>query len=136
MGITSSVTFTGNVDNNKIPDYIGAMAITVAPYSPNENFYFSPIKIFEYMAMAKPVVAGKIGQIAEVITDGETGMLFEPGNIRELTRSLEKLLGDSELCQWLGKNARAWVRKERTWEKNASKVSDLVNEILEKKEQN
>jgi glycosyltransferase involved in cell wall biosynthesis len=131
-GFSPAVTFTGNVAYDEIPQYIAAMDITVAPYIPNENFYYSPIKIFEYMAMGKPVVAGRIGQVEEVIADGETGILFEPGNICQLTAALGKLAEDSQLCCRIGEKARAWVRQERTWDNNARQVLEIASGLIER----
>jgi glycosyltransferase involved in cell wall biosynthesis len=133
-GLNGAVTFTGNVPYDDIPRYIAAMDIAVAPYIPSENFYYSPIKIFEYMAMGKPVVGGRIGQVEEVITDGETGVLFEPGNIAALRAALAQLTNDSSLCRRLGKNARAWVETERTWDNNAQQVVEMARALVRKKE--
>jgi len=129
-GFAAAVTFTGNVPHDAIPDYIAAMDVTVAPYKPYENFYYSPIKIFEYMIMGKPVVAGRIGQVEEVIEHDETGILFAPGNINELTAALLKLANDVPLCHRLGENARAWVQKERTWENNARQVMETARALI------
>jgi len=133
-GLNGVVTFTGNVPYDDIPHYIAAMDIAVAPYIPHENFYYSPIKIFEYMIMGKPVVAGKIGQVEELITDGETGMLYEPGNIAQLAAALAKLAGDANLCRSLGAKAKAWVQQERTWDNNGRQVIGIASELLRKKE--
>jgi Glycosyltransferase len=125
----NAVTFTGNVSYDDIPYHIATMDITVAPYTPSENFYYSPIKIFEYMVMGKPVVAGRIGQVEEIITDGETGMLFEPGNIAQLTAALAQLTADVPRCHSLGARARAWVQQERTWDNNARRVIEIAREL-------
>ena len=111
------------------PYYISAMDITVAPYNPSDNFYYSPIKIFEYMVMGKPIVAGRIGQVEEVITDGETGILFEPGNIAQLTAALAQLTTDAPRRHSLGARARAWVQQERTWDNNARRVIEIAREL-------
>jgi glycosyltransferase involved in cell wall biosynthesis len=132
-GLEGAVTFTGNVSYDDVPQYLAAMDIAVAPYVANENFYFSPIKIFEYMAMGKPVVAGKIGQVEEVIADGETGLLFAPGNIDQLAAALARLVDDSPLCRCLGEKAGTWVLQERTWEHNAWQVIAIANELMEKR---
>jgi glycosyltransferase involved in cell wall biosynthesis len=132
-GLNGTVTFTGNVPYDDIPRYIAAMDIAVAPYIPSENFYYSPIKIFEYMAMGKPVVGGRIGQVEEVIADGETGVLFEPGNIAALQAALAQLVSDSTLCRRLGENARAWVETERTWDNNARQVVEMASELIRKR---
>jgi len=129
-GFAAAVTFTGNIPHDAIPDYIDAMDITVAPYKPYEGFYYSPIKIFEYMVMSKPVVAGRIGQVEEVITHNETGILFEPGNIDELAAALLGLANDAPLCRRLGENARAWAQKERTWENNARQVTETARGLI------
>jgi glycosyltransferase involved in cell wall biosynthesis len=131
-GLNGAVTFTGNVPYDDIPHYIATMDITVAPYIPNENFYYSPIKIFEYMVMGKPVVAGRIGQVEELIADGETGVLFEPGNVGQLTAALARLTDDVQLCRHLGEKASAWVQKERTWDNNAREVIAIAQELIER----
>ncbi len=131
-GLDDAVIFTGNVSYDDIPYYIAAMDITVAPYIPNENFYYSPIKIFEYMVMGKAVVAAKIGQIQEVISEGQTGLLFEPGDTDGLMAALQQFVKDARLRQRLGENAKAWVQRERTWEKNAQQVITIARELSEK----
>jgi glycosyltransferase involved in cell wall biosynthesis len=133
LGLRGAITFTGNVSHQAIPHYLAAMDITVAPYVPNENFYFSPIKIFEYMAMGRPVVAGSIGQVQEIIAEGETGLLYEPGNVAQLTMALTKLARDAQLCRRLGANARTWVQKERTWENNAQQVVEIAEALIKKR---
>jgi glycosyltransferase involved in cell wall biosynthesis len=127
--LNNAVTFTGNVSYESIPEYIAAMDITVAPYNPSDNFYYSPIKIFEYMIMGKPIVAGRIGQVEEVIIDGETGVLFEPGNITQLTAALAHLTTNASLCHGLGARAQAWVQQERTWDNNARRVIDIARAL-------
>ncbi len=128
LELNGAITFTGNVPHAEIPHYLAAMDVTVAPYIPSEHFYFSPIKIFEYMVMGKPVVAGKIGQVEEIIRDGENGVLFEPGNIAQLTAALARLAHDPQLGKRLGEQARVWVYKERTWKNNAQQVVRLAEE--------
>ncbi len=132
-GLKDAVTFAGNIAYDDVPPHIAAMDIAVAPYIPHENFYYSPIKIFEYMVMGKPVVAGRIGQVEEIIADGETGILFEPGNIEQLAAVLTKLAADGSLCRHLGEKASVWVRQERTWDNNARQVVAMAEELLEQR---
>ncbi len=128
--LTSAVTFTGKVPHDEIPKYIAAMDIAVAPYIPNENFYFSPIKIFEYMVMGKPTVGAKIGQVREVVRHRETGWLFEPGNINQLVHALTTLSRDQRLRETLGKSAQNWVLQERTWDNNARIIINMAKELM------
>jgi glycosyltransferase involved in cell wall biosynthesis len=74
LDLNALVTFTGDVTHDQIPAHIAAMDITCAPYGEQENFYFSPIKIFEYMAVGKAVVAGNIGQVANLVQHEENGL--------------------------------------------------------------
>jgi glycosyltransferase involved in cell wall biosynthesis len=126
----SKVIFTGQVSFEKIPEYLAAMDITVAPYPPIEFFYFSPLKIFEYMAMGKPVVTSKQGQLAEVITDGENGLLFEPGNQKEMLDQIKRLIDDVELRRRLGANARKTVVENYTWGHRAQRALEACRYAL------
>lgn len=126
------VTFTGNVPYEQVPEYVAAMNVTVAPYAPHENFYYSPIKIFEYMVMGKPVIAGALGQVKDLVRDGETGLLYEPGNIGQLTEALMTLASNAEFTRTMGEKARAWVQREHTWENNARLVVEFAQGLMKK----
>lgn len=130
--LASFVTFTGNVPYEQVPEYVAAMDVTVAPYTPHENFYYSPIKIFEYMVMGKPVIAGALGQVKDLVHDGETGLLFEPGNIMQLTAALATLAQDAVFTRTMGEKASVWVRRERTWENNARMVAEIAQRLMKK----
>jgi glycosyltransferase involved in cell wall biosynthesis len=117
--------FTGRVAHEFVPAYLDSCDLLVSPHVPlsdGREFFGSPTKLFEYMAMAKPIVASRLGQIAEVIVDGESGLLVEPGDHLGLARAIEKLADDAELRQRLGANARSTVVEFYTWKQNAARV--------------
>ena len=120
--LESQVTFAGAVAHEDVPGWLALMDIAAAPYTPHENFYFSPLKLFEYMAMGIPVVAGRIGQVAELFSDGENGVLHEPGDAGALAAALERLAGDPELRRRIGQAGRRGVGEERTWRHNAQRI--------------
>jgi len=124
------VIFTGLVPYQEIPEYLAAMDILVAPYPAMEFFYFSPLKIFEYMAMAKAVVAPRQGQLAELIADGENGLLFEPGNQTEMLDKIRKLLDDAGLRKRLGEKAREMIVENYTWNDNAQRALEACRYAL------
>ncbi|HKV33478.1 MAG TPA: glycosyltransferase family 4 protein [Pyrinomonadaceae bacterium] len=119
------VVFTGAVEHERVPALLDACDILVAPHVPladGSDFFGSPTKIFEYMAMGKAIVASRLGQIGEVLSDGETALLVEPGNIDELASALVRVTESSELRKRLGPNAREAAVKEHTWGHNARRV--------------
>lgn len=132
IGISNNITWTGYVPHHQIPKYISAMDICVAPYKNESNFYFSPMKVFEYMALEKAVIAADIGQLSELISDRQTGLLYAPGNTSQLRDLIQELIKNTELRDKIGKNARKWVMKSRTWDSNAKIILESVNQILKK----
>jgi glycosyltransferase involved in cell wall biosynthesis len=124
-GLEKAVTFTGVVAHDDIPRYLAMMDVAVAPYPALENFYYSPLKLFEYMAAGRAVVASRMGQIAQVIHHGVNGMLYEPGDRAGLVRCLRQLAVNPTLREELGTNARR-ASRAFTWEHNAERVVKWV----------
>lgn len=119
------VIFTGAVEHERVPALLDACDILVAPHVPladGSDFFGSPTKIFEYMAMGKAIVASRLAQIGEVLSDEETALLVEPGNINELASALVTVVESSELRARLGPNAREAAVKNHTWGHNARRV--------------
>jgi glycosyltransferase involved in cell wall biosynthesis len=94
----------------------------------------TPLKPLESMAMRKPLIASDIGGHRELIQNGQTGLLFKPGDVRALARAIEQLLDDTELRERLGQQGDAWVRQHHTWEKTTSIYSEIYSRALEKQE--
>ena len=132
MGLQEAVTFTRGVAHEDVPRYLAAMDVAVAPYPANEQFYYSPIKLFEYMAAGRAVVASRIGQVAEVVVDGSTGLLFEPGDRAGLINCLRHLQRDPALRSELGRRASV-ACSEHTWIGNAARVIDWVEPMTKRK---
>lgn len=128
-GLSNHVTFTGYVPQDEAPAYINAMDITVAPYPRLPSFHFSPLKIFEYMAAAKPVIASRYPDIEAIIEDEHNGILVEPGAVGALTQAILELLEDKELRQRLGYRARCTVQEKHTWKRNAEQIVKLYEEV-------
>lgn len=101
LGLTGNVVFTGDVKNPR--DVYAAFDVTVVPSVLPEPF---GRVVMESMAAGTPVVGSRCGGIPEQISDGETGLLFEPGNERELAAALQKLLSDGGLRVRMGRAAR------------------------------
>jgi len=129
---TGRVIFTGAVGHERVPGLLDACDILVAPHVPlvdNSEFFGSPTKIFEYMAMGKGIVASRLGQIGEVLVDGETALLVEPGNVDALREAIGKLIGNGEMRRSLGVKAREIAEREHTWTHNAQRVLDAYKSL-------
>lgn len=125
-GLGGAVHLTGAMPHELIPEAIAAMDATVAPYASAADGYFSPVKLFEYMAMARPVVAARIEQVDEVIEHGRTGWLYTPGDAQQLAGLIRLIADDPRLCQQVGTAARERVLARYTWQRNAERVTTIA----------
>ena len=104
-GRSQQVIFAGQVEHKKVPALLDACDILLSPHVPmtdGSEFFGSPTKLFEYMAMGKAIVASRLGQIGEVLTDEETALLVEPGNAQQLADAILRLSASRELRERLG----------------------------------
>lgn len=126
--LDDAVTFAGKVAHQEVPIYVAAMDVAVAPYPALSEFYYSPLKLFEYMAAGRAVVASRIGQVAQVLVDGQTGLLYEPEDTEDLVRCIRRLRGDAEMRRELAKRATAASRRY-TWSENAVKAIEWAGPL-------
>jgi glycosyltransferase involved in cell wall biosynthesis len=126
-GMADRIHFTGAVGSDQIPGLVTSMDVAVAPYPPLSNFYFSPLKIYEYMAAARPVVASRIGSLTELIEHEMNGLLCPPGDIDALAASILRLKNDPTLRHRLGAAARKTVLANHTWDEVARRTLSLIS---------
>ncbi len=127
LGVFSSVTFSGAVPPEEVPGLLASMDIGVAPYAEEQNFYFSPLKVYEYMAAGLAVVASRVGQIEEVLQHESSGLLCSPGNVIELVEAMIRLKEDHEFRSKMGEKARLSVLAEHTWKKRVQQILECVS---------
>jgi glycosyltransferase involved in cell wall biosynthesis len=125
-GCDDRVEFTGRRPHSDIPGYIARMDITVLPDS---NSYGSPMKIFEYMAMGKAIVAPGVVPVQEIMEDGVTGFVITPGDADAMVRRILQLAGNETLRKNLGSAAREYVLGSHTWEANAKVIIHLAEKL-------
>jgi glycosyltransferase involved in cell wall biosynthesis len=108
------------------PEYVGPwltrMDVALAPYPGDAPFYFSPLKIVEYMAAGVPVVASDIGQIPALVKDQVTGLLVPAGDVRACVDACVRLFHDAALRRTLGSAARADAMSTRTWDAVVARI--------------
>ncbi len=129
--LSKRVVFTGALPHKQVVGLIQEFSIALAPYPQLDHaFYFSPLKLFEYMACGIPVVASDVGQIAEVLEDNKTGLLYPPGNINALQSACDRLLSEPTLRTAMGKAASEKVHRNYTWDHNAEHVTNLAKSLI------
>lgn len=124
------VIFTGLVSQHEAPGYLAAADICLSPHlkpSDGSRFFGSPTKLFEYMAMAKPIIASRLEQLAEVLghqpgDERDVAILVEPGSAQAIVDALGMLVEDDAIRELLGDAARARALNLYTWDRHVDEI--------------
>jgi glycosyltransferase involved in cell wall biosynthesis len=123
LGIAQRVTFAGLVDRTRLTAHIAAFDIALQPKAVG---YASPLKIFEYMAAGKAIAAPDQANIREILTHGESALLFDSADPASFREAVLLLASDSVLRARLGARARSVILERRyTWDENARRIGSL-----------
>ncbi|MHB8626587.1 MAG: glycosyltransferase family 4 protein [Aggregatilineales bacterium] len=125
LGLTNRTTFTGSVPYQDVASYIVAGDIAIMPAT---NDYGNPMKVYEYLAMGKALIAPDQPTITEIVTNGKNAYLFAREDVGAMTTALKTLIEEPMLRQELGTQA-GWLAAECTWEKRAAILSDALQTI-------
>ncbi|MCR9156184.1 MAG: glycosyltransferase [Rhodobacteraceae bacterium] len=124
-GLEESVTMAGWVNHADLPGLIARMDVATAPYPASEDHYFSPLKLYEYLAMGRPVLASNIGQTAELLTGSEAAILLPPGDAMALADALQTLSDDPARLARMSASATAEGTRH-DWTDNAARVVGIA----------
>jgi len=127
LGMSEMLIFTGMVPYWKVPLYVNASEVCVVYKRPMQSGY-SPLKLYEYMACKKPVIASKVEGF-EILEKNNAGILVEPENPDALAKAVIKLLGNDKLRDEMGRNGREYIVKNQSWECVASKIISVCLEV-------
>jgi glycosyltransferase involved in cell wall biosynthesis len=130
MGVAGRVTFTGLVPPHEVPARLAAASCLVLPNPPSaaSSTFTSPLKLFEYMAAGRPIVASDLPAIREVLRDGANAVLVAPGDPEALARGIRQVLGDPAFASRLAAAARTDAAGY-TWERRAETLERLFEEV-------
>ncbi len=120
-----TVIFTGKVNQNESPQYLAACDILLSPHIGNPDgskFFGSPTKLFEYMAMRKPIIASNLEQIGDILTHSQSALLVPPGDVAALANAYFHLLKNETLQQTLAQGAYNKVIENYTWDMHVNKI--------------
>jgi glycosyltransferase involved in cell wall biosynthesis len=128
LGVSSRIEWAGALPHCDALRRLVRCDLLASPHTPlpDQEFFGSPTKIFEYMALGRPIVASALGQIAEVLEDGRTARLVPPGDVRALADAVVELLTRADRGAALGRAARSEARRRHTWEDRAQNVLDAL----------
>ncbi len=124
LGVSGQVTFTGTVERDRVADHVAAFDVALQPAVVE---YASPLKLFEYLALGKAIVAPNSPNIMEILTHDKNALLFDPAVAGSLSSALRALCRDPALRLRLGAAAAATIDElGLTWDRNAQRVVDLA----------
>jgi glycosyltransferase involved in cell wall biosynthesis len=129
LGLSARVFFAGSLPRDQIPAWIAGFDLGFSGPSGSvagQPMYFSPLKLYEYMAAAKPVLASAHEDAVRLISPGETGYLFEPDSLPDLQRALRRAWEERNSWPELGRNARTVIAAGHTWE---IRVRGMIGQI-------
>ncbi len=140
-GLEKRVILTGPVPYQQMPLYLSLADCGLAPFDTSKHaplreagFYWSPLKIFEYMALGLPSIVPDFRPLNEIIRPGEEGMLFKEADPADLSRVLLQLLSPdpaaATLRQQIGQSARARVVEKYSWRSHCLSLDNIVKEIV------
>jgi glycosyltransferase involved in cell wall biosynthesis len=121
-GASGDALFTGLVPPDAVPGYLAAADVLVSPHTDIENFIGSPVKIFEYMATGRAMVASRVAQMGALLVDGETALLVTPDKPDELCAALARLVEDPKLRDDLGRAARRTAEAAHSWDARLASI--------------
>ena len=131
LGLEHAVRFTGFITHADVSRYVNAADIAVVPVPKMEKeMWLSPMKLFEYMASGKAVVASALGQIKDVILDDENGLLVPAGDEAALANAINRLFEDDQLRMRLGEQARVDALTNHSWDQYLSRLEIVFVETI------
>ncbi len=126
LGLDEAVTLTGPVPHQQVPEHLAAMDVAVSPHADQEEFYFSPLKLYEYLACGVPTVAANLGQSAQLLRDGRSGLLYPAGDAEALARCIRWLVAHPARARQLAWQGAVRILEEHTWQGNARQVLSWI----------
>ncbi|MEM0326368.1 MAG: glycosyltransferase [Desulfurococcaceae archaeon] len=132
LGLHDRVRFLGSQPRSEIGHYLAGFDVGYSGqiHTSHTKMYHSPLKLYEYMAMAVPPVASAYEDAQATITDSVTGYLFEPGNKEDLKRALRKAYDNRKVLSSMGLRARQTVIERHSWDARVKQMIEGIEAIL------
>lgn len=126
LGVADRVEFPGRVPFGEVPSYLAASDVCLVPHRDNAHTATTvPHKLFQYMAMCKPVVVTDVGPLGRIVRETDAGLVVSPSDADTMAGSLVNIATNPERAARLGENGRTAVEERYNWEVEAEKLRDL-----------
>lgn len=133
--MSRNIILAGRVSFEKVPVYINAGDICLAPYFEEglNKTGISPLKIFEYMACGRPIITNPVGGLDMLFREHEIGVMIHSMNPDDWEQPVRDLLGDPDKMERLGNNGYRAVKKQYSWEAICKKIENTLNQLVSSK---
>ncbi len=130
LGVRDRVHFTGMVRPSEVPAHLASAHVLVLPNTPSgvSERYTSPLKLFEYLAAARPIVASDLPAVREIVRHGVEAWLVTPGDAAALADGIAHVLADADLATRLSGAGRA-LSASFTWDARAERLEDVFRAV-------
>lgn len=126
LGVGGAVEMTGAVPSERVPELLQRMHVAAAPYPEITNFYFSPLKVYEYLSAGLPVVASAVGPLPRTLEHGRLGTLVPPADPSAVARAVAALADDPARRAALGAAARDAAVARHDWTRVVDRILALA----------
>src|SRR5699024_1968282 len=117
-GLENCFTLPGRVAHEEVKEYYQQMDVLVyTRIATGDTQTITPLKPFEALAVAKPIIVSDVQPLREIVGDNKRGLIFENGNVQDFARAIKQSADDPKLRSSLGHAGRRWVVENRNWEK-------------------
>ena len=133
LGLEEFVSLEAAIPPHSVPQIVSAAHLCLAPLSLNDRNITQgccPIKIIEYMASARPIVAANLPVVRELLREDQDGLLFTPGDPGDLARQVLKLLENRELAEQVAQSAAARARQQFTWHLAQKRLLKVYQKLI------
>lgn len=129
LGIRDKVVFTGRKPFREIPQYVSAFDMAVVSASNVSGFHYSPLKLREYLAAGKPVLAPNAGEVPHIFGNEVHLKLFEAGDVDSMVQGMEFYLDDPQTMQRIGERGQEFALSTSTWELELKKSLEQLSKL-------
>jgi alpha-maltose-1-phosphate synthase len=137
LGVGADFLFVGTLAHAEVPSYLRLAQVGVAPFETKRHryleidFYWSPFKVLEYMAMALPVVTIDVPALRRMVRPGVDGLLYEEGDVAGFAAALGELLRSPKRAAELGRAARQHVVEEFSWRAHCAGLVKILSTLVQ-----